>query len=331
MSAAGGCMSTQAENNQRRVRPWIAALLTLLSWGLGLYYARRTRAAIWMAAFMVVFGIVLAAALVLYALSAETLPIWLFNADGSTANFLSLAISAVVATGVWFAVAKRQHVEKAGAVRLLGYVAIVLVPLFISLSLAMAVRWTTVQPFRIPSGAMQPTLNVGDYIFVSKWSYGYSRYSFAPFEGLVPAHPGRWRARQPERGDIVVFRPTPEPNRDFVKRVVGMPGDRIQMIGGVLNINGTPVARESAGERTIEDGAVVPVYRETLPNGVSYLTAERGETELDNTREFIVPADSFFLMGDDRDNSADSRVPSVVGFVPFENLVGRVDHVATPR
>lgn len=324
-------MSTEAQTDQRRVRPWIAALLTLVSWGLGLYYARRTRAAVWMAVVMVVFGIVLGAALIFYALSSDTIPAWIFNRNGDTANLVSLAISALVAIGVWIAVAKHQHVEKAGAGRLFGYLAIVLVPLFISLSLAMAVRWTTIQPFRIPSGAMQPTLNVGDYIFVSKSSYGYSRFSFAPFEGLVPENPQRWRAHQPERGDIAVFRPTPEPDRDFIKRIVGLPGDRIQMIGGVLHINGTPVVREPAGERQVEGGEIVPVYRETLPNGVSYLTAERGDTELDNTREFVVPAGSYFMMGDDRDNSADSRVPTIVGFVPFENLVGRLEHVATPR
>jgi len=324
-------MSTEAQTNQRRVRPWIAALLTLVSWGLGLYYARQSRAAVWLAVVMVVFGILLAAAVILYLLSVDTFPAWMLDQNGDMAGLISLAISALVAIGVWVAVAKRQHVEKAGAGRLFGYFAIVLVPLLISLSVAMAVRWTTIQPFRIPSGAMQPTLNVGDYIFVSKWSYGYSRFSFAPFEGLVPENPQRWRAHQPERGDIAVFRPTPEPNRDFVKRIVGLPGDRIQMIGGVLHINGTPVVREAAGEREVEGGETVPVYRETLPNGVSYLTAERGDTELDNTREYIVPDGSYFMMGDDRDNSADSRVPSVVGFVPFENLVGRLEHVATPR
>lgn len=324
-------MTVEAANDQRRVRPWIAALLTLFSWGLGLYYARQTRAAVWMAVVMVITNIALAAALVLYALSANTIPAWIFAQDGSTANLISLGISALVAISVWVAVAKRQHVERAGAGRLFGYLAIVLIPLLISLSLAMVVRWTTMQPYRIPSGAMQPTLNVGDYIFVSKWSYGYSRYSFAPFEGLVPANPERWHAQQPERGDIAVFRPVPDPDRDFVKRIVGMPGDRIQMINGVLHINGTPVTREPSGERAIEHGEVVPVYRETLPNGVSYLTAERADTELDNTREFIVPDGSYFMMGDDRDNSADSRVPTVVGFVPFENLVGRLEHVATPR
>lgn len=324
-------MSTEAQTNQRRVRPWIAALLTLVSWGLGLYYARQSRAAVWLAVVMVVFGILLAAAVILYLLSVDTFPAWMLDQNGDMAGLISLAISALVAIGVWVAVAKRQHVEKAGAGRLFGYFAIVLVPLLISLSVAMAVRWTTIQPFRIPSGAMQPTLNVGDYIFVSKWSYGYSRFSFAPFEGLVPENPQRWRAHQPERGDIAVFRPTPEPNRDFVKRIVGLPGDRIQMIGGVLHINGTPVVREAAGEREVEGDETVPVYRETLPNGVSYLTAERGDTELDNTREYIVPDGSYFMMGDDRDNSADSRVPSVVGFVPFENLVGRLDRIVTPR
>lgn len=325
-------MSTEAETNQRRVRPWIAALLTFFGWGLGLYYARRTGAAIWMALFGIVLGIALGAGFIFYALSVDTMPAALLNQEGfSYLDIAGLALSALVAIGVWIAVAKRPYVERGGPVRLLGYVAILLIPGLLSLCAGMAVRFTTIQPFRIPAGSMQPTLNVGDYVFVSKWSYGYSRFSFAPLENLVPQNPDRWRAHQPVRGDIVVFRPMPEPDRDFIKRVVGMPGDQIQMIGGVLHINGTPVVREPAGEREVEDGERVQVYRETLPNGVSYLTAERGDTELDNTAVYTVPAGHYFMIGDDRDNSADSRVPSVIGFVPFENLVGRVDHVVTPR
>ncbi len=184
------------------------------------------------------------------------------------------------------------------------------------------------QIFRQPSGSMQPALQAGQIFAVAKWAYGYSDRSFAPFSSLVPE--GRWNARVPERGDIVVFEPVPEPGRNFVKRVVGLPGERIQMIGGVLHINGAAIAREADGDAQIEGHSggleTFPAFRETLPNGVSYIVIERGETELDNTPEVVVPDGHVFVMGDDRDNSADSRVVTVVGFVPTENLLGRVDH-----
>jgi len=192
-----------------------------------------------------------------------------------------------------------------------------------ALALAMLLRFTVAQPFRIPSGSMQPTLAVGDYVVVTKWSYGYGRFSFAPLEGLLPH--GRLFGREPERGDVVVFRPPPEPERDFIKRLIGLPGDRIQMVDGVLFINGEAVQRELVG--ATEDcpdsegyGPEATLYRETLPNGVSYLTCDKGMTELDNTRVFVVPEGHYFFMGDDRDNSDDSR--RLVGMVPFDNLVG---------
>jgi signal peptidase I len=194
-----------------------------------------------------------------------------------------------------------------------------------ALALAVLLRFAVAQPFRIPSGSMQPTLEVGDYIVVTKWSYGYGRFSFAPLEGLLPH--GRLFGSEPQRGDVVVFRPTPEPTRDFIKRVIGLPGDRIQMIDDVLYINGEAVERESLGEVDFEneDGRIeqIQAYRETLPNGVSYTIFDRTpHGELDNTRVYHVPEGHYFMMGDDRDNSADSRVPAVVGFVPYDNLVG---------
>ncbi len=198
-----------------------------------------------------------------------------------------------------------------------------------ALALAMVLRFTIAQPFRIPSGSMQPTLAVGDYIVVTKWSYGYGRYSFAPLEGLLPSQ-GRLFGSQPQRGDVMVFRPVPEPDRDFIKRLIGMPGDRVQMINGVLHINGEAVPREQIGVTAeCPDGQnfsrEATLYRETLPNGVSYVTCDKGMTELDNTREFVVPAGHFFMMGDDRDNSDDSR--RMVGMVPFANLVGPAQFV----
>ena len=197
-----------------------------------------------------------------------------------------------------------------------------------ALALAMILRFTIAQPFRIPSGSMQPTLAVGDYIVVTKWSYGYGRYSFAPLEGLLPQ--GRVFARAPERGDVVVFRPPPEPDRDFIKRVIGLPGDRIQVNDGVLYINGEAVQREVIGvttdcpnqQRGIVEATLV---RETLPNGVSYMTCDEGMTEWDNTRVYVVPENNYFMMGDDRDNSDDSR--RSVGYVPFDNLVGPAQFV----
>ncbi len=186
-----------------------------------------------------------------------------------------------------------------------------------------------VRLYRAPSGSMQPAVYPGDHLVVAKWSYGYSRYSSAPLSLMFP--PGRLFGRAPDRGDLAVFRPVPEPDRDFIKRVIGLPGDRIQMIDGVLHINGEAVDREDLGEGVFTDGdggrVDVHVYRETLDSGVSYLTFDRMDGELDNTRVFVVPPHHYFVMGDDRDNSADSRVSSFVGFVPFDNFVGPVDWV----
>src|SRR5262245_47504357 len=129
--------------------------------------------------------------------------------------------------------------------------------------------------YRMPSGSMQPTLHVGDHIMVTKWAYGYGRYSFAPF----PGPNNRLLDHPPKRGDVAVFRPISEPDRDFVTRVVGLPGDRVQMIDGALHINGEAVGREALGEISFTDGAGETVraqrYRETLPNGVSYVVRDR--------------------------------------------------------
>jgi signal peptidase I len=189
-----------------------------------------------------------------------------------------------------------------------------------ALALALLLRFTVAQPFRIPSGSMQPTLAIGDYVVVTKWSYGYGRYSFAPLEGLLPR--GRVFASQPERGDVIVFRPPLEPYKDYIKRLIGLPGDRIQMRDGVLHINGEPVAREQVGVTTECGVDEAILYRETLPNGVNYLTCDINPTkiDLDETREFQIPNGHYFMMGDNRDNSDDSR--RSVGFVPYDNLVG---------
>ena len=210
-----------------------------------------------------------------------------------------------------------EKTEKRGSV--IGETVSVIVQ---ALLLAVVLRTFLYQPFSIPSGSMKPSLLIGDYLFVSKFSYGYSKYSipFAPdlFEGRI------WSA-EPKRGDIAVFKYPPNPNIDYIKRVIGLPGDKLQMVGGVLYLNGQPVKRERAGENYLDDeGGLgpVPVFIETLPNGVSYKTLDLNPQSLgDDTEVFEVPEGKYFMMGDNRDNSADSRFE--VGFVPFDHFVGR--------
>lgn len=193
--------------------------------------------------------------------------------------------------------------------------------------IALVIRVFAYEPFNIPSGSMIPTLLVGDYLFVSKFSYGYSRYSL-PW-GL-PLVTGRIFAGQPERGDVVVFK-LPRDNRtDYIKRIIGLPGDTIQVKGGILHINGEPVTREKANDSIIADYAGnmgrVTEYIETLPNGRKHRIWERSDhAMLDNTPVYKVPPGHYFAMGDNRDSSQDSRVLSQVGFVPFENLIGRAE------
>jgi signal peptidase I len=172
---------------------------------------------------------------------------------------------------------------------------------------------------------MIPTLLVGDYLFVAKYAYGYSRYSF-PFGPDLFS--GRIWATEPERGDVVVFKLPRDNETDYIKRVIGLPGDEIQMLHGVLHINGQAVPKERIDDFIQVDSAgrqhKVPRYRETLPNGVSYPVLDLTQDSIgDNTEVYKVPEAHFFMMGDNRDNSTDSRFLSEVGFVPFENLVGK--------
>ena len=200
-----------------------------------------------------------------------------------------------------------------------------------ALLIALVVRTFLFQPFNIPSGSLIPTLLIGDYLFVSKYSYGYSKYSF-PFS--PPLFNGRIWAAEPQRGDIVVFKLPRDNSTDYIKRVIGLPGDRIQMIDGILNINGQPMKKEVVGKQDVSAGAGyrdrATFYRETLPNGVSYVIQELdiyGNKLGRNTPDYQVPAGHFFMMGDNRDNSLDSRdmTSQGVGYVPFENLIGRAE------
>ena len=194
--------------------------------------------------------------------------------------------------------------------------------------IAIGIRSIAFEPFNIPSGSMIPTLLVGDYLFVSKYSYGYSRHSF-PFSPNLFS--GRILGAMPQRGDVAVFKLPRDTSQDYIKRIIGLPGDRIQVIRGILHVNGEAVRRESIGPYVTEgDGPrmTVRLYREVLPGGRTHEIIEQTDDGvLDNTPEYIVPAGHVFAMGDNRDNSLDSRVLSAVGFVPIENLVGRAEFI----
>ena len=196
-----------------------------------------------------------------------------------------------------------------------------------ALVIAFVVRVFFYQPFNIPSGSMKSTLLVGDYLFVSKMSYGYSRHSlpfgFKLFSGRIWSSP-------PKRGDVAVFKLPKDPSMDFIKRVVGLPGEEIQVREGVLYINGTAVPKRLVGtwESPDESGHVAKYdrYEETLPNGVKHFTLDRvPDSRFDNTSVYKVPEGYYFMMGDNRDESNDSRARNDVGFVPLENFVGRAE------
>lgn len=213
-----------------------------------------------------------------------------------------------------------------------------------ALLIAFVVRTALYEPFNIPSESMLPTLMVGDYLFVSKFSYGYSRHSIMTSPNLFS---GRILGRLPERGDVAVFKLPRDNKTDYIKRVIGLPGDRIQMKNGRLFINGDAVRQQQVEDFVVAESANTtcsypfreqdaegkafcryPQYLETLPNGVSYHVLDLDtEGAGDNTRLFIVPEGHYFMMGDNRDNSQDSRRPQStgVGYVPYENLVGRAE------
>ncbi len=199
--------------------------------------------------------------------------------------------------------------------------------ILIAVLIAIGIRTFLYEPFNIPSASMVPTLLVGDYLFVSKMSYGFSRHSL-PFS--MPLIPNRVLFDEPKRGDVLVFKKPTNTDIDFIKRLIGLPGDKIQMRGGILYINGKPLDRQRIEDYLVVGSSVrrksVSQFIETLPNGRKYLILEQRHNigSADNTRIFQVPPDHYFMMGDNRDNSVDSRDPSI-GFVPKVNLVGRAE------
>ena len=187
------------------------------------------------------------------------------------------------------------------------------------------------QPFYIPSGSMEPTLQIGDTLLGTKFAYGYSRYSL-PY-AMGPASQKRLFGKLPARGDVVIFRLPRDTKTTLIKRVIGLPGDRIQMVHGRLFINGQIVPLQAAGAGKVEDSLghwnEIDKFTETLPDGVKHTIFKAGwDGPLDDTRVFVVPANCIFAMGDNRDNSLDSRVAAAdggVGYVPAENLMARAD------
>ncbi len=181
------------------------------------------------------------------------------------------------------------------------------------------------QPFTIPSQSMEPGLTPGDYIIVTKWDYGFSRHSI-PFS--PPLFKGRILESNPERGDVIVFKVPTDRNRDYIKRVIGLPGDRVQVKNGVVQLNGVPIPAADLGLDKGSDpfGLAPKMLRETLPSGRTYRTYDQGYQMADDTEVFVVPEGHYFFMGDNRDNSLDSRFATErggVGLVPAERLIGK--------
>jgi signal peptidase I len=196
-----------------------------------------------------------------------------------------------------------------------------------TLLIALAIRTILFQPYTIPSDSMEPALLKGDYIIVSKYSYGWSRFSL-PFG--PPIFHGRLFQHSPQRGDVIVFQLPRDPGQTYIKRLIGLPGDRVEVKGGAVYVNGKPIPRAYIGASHDPDDPSIAVsrFRETKPNGQTYVTLDQGPGhDGDDTDPYVVPAGEYFFMGDNRDNSLDSRWPTIigVGFVPAENLVGKAE------
>ena len=200
--------------------------------------------------------------------------------------------------------------------------------IFYALIIAILIRSIIIQPFYIPSSSMEPNLLVGDRLFVSKYSFGYSKHSF-PFS--PPLFKGRILSKKPKRGDVVVFK-TPVDNRtDYIKRLIALPGDQVQFIDGKLYINNNQVLKKRISSNDIiycgNDSIPVYTFEEKLPNGIKYNAVYRKDYSFQNSDKFIIPLNHYFFLGDNRDCSKDSRFLSSVGYVHEDNLVGKAQFI----
>lgn len=291
----------------RSRRPACAALMGLL-FGPDVTMAYLGRG--WLAIFYFVGGLVLV-----------TGQMWLLGLAGIGSNY-----SGILFAVIWRIIGATHGFVAARAERSGPYpwyshwYSLLLIFLVLSFAIASLVRGFLFQPFTIPAGSMSPTVQMGDYLFASKYAYGYGRYSL-PF-GLGP--PTRIFGRSPDRGDVVIFRDTRD-DTDYIKRIIGRPGDRVQVKEGIVYLNGHPLSRQPAGDWKPGDQSI-RLFRESVYPDKSYLVAEISENSRgDNTAEFLVPPGHYFVLGDNRDNSLDSRFS--MGFIPEENIFAKASWI----